>query len=210
MVEEISTTTRVSPDGVELPMELSVPSSPRRLVVFFPPWGRGLVSENDQYVAERVAEQGIATVRMNGLTETEKTIHENEVDWRLLTTRLLAMTDAALERDAFADLPLGYYGTSTGAAPALRGAYRNDRVDAVVTRGGRVDFAPRALDDLDAPVRLFVGSEDEPFLTINRRAHDRLADSDLQLLDGAGHSGLSDAHLNAVADGAVEWFDAAD
>ena len=54
---------------------------------------------------------------------------------------------------AVSDLPIGYFGASTGAAAALvAAADRPDLVHAVVSRGGRPDLANQALARVHAPL----------------------------------------------------------
>ena len=57
-----------------------------------------------------------------------------------------------------ADLPLGLFGASTGAAAALLAtAELRNRIAAVVSRGGRPDLAGSRLAEVVAPTLLVVG-----------------------------------------------------
>lgn len=209
MVEATETTASVSAGTIDLPVELFVPEEATELVVFSHGMGRGLDSDNNRRVAEGLRERGVASLRCEFLTDAELANDENQVDWPLLTGRLLAVTDWVRRTDRLREMDVGYFGVSVGAAPALRAAARRDDVACVVTRGGRIDLAPQAAAEVDVPVLLVVGSDDEPFLSINRRATDRLADCDLHVLDGAGHTDFTDAHLAELSERTADWVEAA-
>ncbi len=64
-----------------------------------------------------------------------------------------------------ADLPIGLFGASTGAAAALvAAAERPAIVAAVVSRGGRPDLGGAALPHVVAPTLLLVGGHDGPVI----------------------------------------------
>ena len=61
-----------------------------------------------------------------------------------------------------AELPVGYFGASTGAGAALCAAAElGDEIAAVVSRGGRPDLAAPRLPEVRAPVLMIVGGHDE-------------------------------------------------
>ena len=67
-----------------------------------------------------------------------------------------------------AELPIGYFGASTGAGAALAAAAAlGDQVCAVVSPGGRPDLAGPVLTDVRAAVLLIVGGQDELVLELN-------------------------------------------
>ena len=66
---------------------------------------------------------------------------------------------------------VGYFGTSTGAAAALRAATEpGTGIAAVVPRSGRPDLARPRLAAVTAPTLLIVGGHDDVVLDLNRRA----------------------------------------
>ena len=86
----------------------------------------------------------ITTVLADLLTPEEDKIQENRFNIDLLTDRLIRLTEKALEQFAFDELPIGFFGASTGAASALDAAvFLGDRIKAVVSRGGRPDLAKK-------------------------------------------------------------------
>lgn len=196
-------------DGVELEGALAVPEGAEGIVVFAHGSGSSRHSPRNTYVAETLQERGLATFLFDLLTEEEDRDRATRFDVSLLTERLLAAT-AWLERnESTAVSRIGYFGSSTGAAAALRAAAnRETGVDAVVSRGGRVDMASEVLDRVTAPTRLIVGGEDRAVLDLNRDALEALAgEADLVIVEGAGHLFEGPGELEAVAERAGEWFD---
>ena len=112
-----------------------------------------------------------------------------------------------------ADLKLGYFGASTGAAAALQASVRREDVKAMVSRGGRPDLAWDYLDRVEAPTLLIVGgSDDQAVLDLNRRALQRLnavgrgKDNKLVIVPGATHLFEEPGALEEVARMATDWF----
>ncbi|MHC4219238.1 MAG: dienelactone hydrolase family protein, partial [Planctomycetota bacterium] len=111
-------------------------------------------------------------------------------------------------RPEVADLPVGYFGSSTGAAAGLvAAADLGDAVAAVVSRGGRPDLAIPVIDRVTAPTLLLVGSLDIEVLAMNRSAQSHMsAECRLTVIDGAGHLFEEPGTLEAVAETAGAWF----
>lgn len=206
MAELKEPTLPVSPGTVELSTELAVPESAERLVVFSHPF-RGTDSPSDRRIAEGLQERGLATLRVDVLTDREGDLQENTTDWQLLASRLMAVTEWAREHEPTRGLEIGLFGTSAGAAPLLIAATNLDYVDKAVTRGGSVDQVPSALDRI-SNLLLIVGTDDEPFVSINKQAMDRLGDrGEICLLEGAGHTDFTDEQYGTICDRTAAWFD---
>jgi pimeloyl-ACP methyl ester carboxylesterase len=108
-----------------------------------------------------------------------------------------------------AGLPVGYFGASTGGAAALVAAAADpeQRVGAVVSRGGRPDLAGDALDRVRAPTLLIVGGSDELVLDLNRQAARRLSgEHRLEVVPGATHLFEEPGTLEQVGELAAGWF----
>lgn len=195
-------------DDVELRGTLEVPASAAGTVVFAHGSGSSRQSPRNNYVAEVLRDRGLGTLLFDLLTAEEDRFRENRFDIPLLTDRLLAVTEWLLERQDTADLPVGYFGASTGAAAALGAAVRAEAdVDAVVSRGGRVDLAETALEEVRAPTLFIVGGADTQVLERNLEAYDRLScQADLHVVDGAGHLFEGEGELEEVAEVAADWF----
>jgi len=198
-------------DDVELEGRLAVPPDATGLVVFAHGSGSSRHSPRNNFVAGVLRERGLGTFLFDLLTEREDRSRESRFDIDLLTDRLVATTAWLRDREATADLRVGYFGSSTGAAAALRAAARlGDDVEAVVSRGGRVDLASGSLDAVRAATLFVVGGADTQVLELNRAAYDRLpCEKELHVVPGAGHLFEGEADLEEVAAVAADWFAAA-
>lgn len=195
-------------DDVTLEGALAVPPDAAGIVVFAHGSGSSRTSPRNNFVAEVIRDRGLGTLLFDLLTAAEDRNRENRFDIDLLSARLDAATRWVWDREETADLSVGYFGSSTGAAAALRAAAAfGDRVDAVVSRGGRVDLAADSLSDVTAPTLLIVGGDDTDVLEVNREAlvhlHGR---ADLHVVKGAGHLFEGEDELAEVASVAAEWF----
>jgi dienelactone hydrolase len=130
-------------------------------------------------------------------------------DIGLLAARLVGATDWLSRVPTTANLSVGYFGASTGAAAALVAVgQRPDAVRAVVSRGGRPDLAGSALARVRAPTLLIVGGNDEPVIGLNRQAFAMLGTREKQvtIIPGASHLFEEPGTLEEVARLATDWF----
>ncbi|MFD1589073.1 dienelactone hydrolase family protein [Halorientalis brevis] len=196
-------------DGVTLPGHLTVPREATGIVAFAHGSGSSRHSPRNNYVADVLNDRGLATLLFDLLTEREDQARTSRFDVDLLTRRLLAATDWLRSQPRTSELPLGYFGSSTGAAAALRAAAaRPDDAGAVVSRGGRVDMAEAVLDEVRAPTLFIVGGADYNVLALNREALTRLTcEKDLEVVPNAGHLFEGEGELEHVADVAATWFE---
>ena len=123
--------------------------------------------------------------------------------------RLVAATDWLRDQETTRDLPIGYFGASTGAAAALvAAAERPDEVGAVVSRGGRPDLAGEALSRVVAPTLLVVGGLDTVVIGLNESAQARLrGTSELVVVEGATHLFEEPGTMAQVTRHAIAWFE---
>ena len=208
MAQPTDTTVSIPVDDIELEGMLDVPADTQGVVVFAHGSGSSRKSPRNNYVAEVIRDRGLGTLLFDLLTEAEDRNRENRFDIPLLTERLVAVTEWLRNRDETRDTDVGYFGSSTGAASALRAAaLLQDDVDAVVSRGGRVDMASELLDDVWAPTLFIVGGNDTQVLELNREARDRLTcENELHVVEGAGHLFEGEDELEEVANVAADWF----
>ncbi len=188
--------------------DLRVPPDARNLVIFAHGSGSGRNSPRNIFVAKKLGKQGIATLLFDLLTEQEDLTYANRFDIPLLTKRLVEVTEWVTDRPELRELPIGYFGASTGAASALQAAAKLGRkVHTVVSRGGRVDLASDVLGMVEAATLLIVGGNDFFTLTANREALAKLrCEKDLQVVKGATHLFEEPGALEKVADLAASWF----
>lgn len=195
--------------GVELEGSMAVPDGATAVVVFAHGSGSSRHSPRNAAVAASLQERGLATLLFDLLTEEEDRDRSARFDVSLLNDRLVAATEWLAGREGTAELSVGYFGSSTGAAAALRAAaIPGLDVGAVVSRGGRVDMASDVLERVRTPVLLVVGGEDRQVLALNREAAERLAcEKDVHVVEGAGHLFEGPGELEEVAEVAGEWFE---
>jgi putative phosphoribosyl transferase len=199
---------------VKLAGFLDVPAKAHGLVIFAHGSGSSRNSPRNQSVAHVLQSHGLATLLFDLLTEEEETLDRRTAQFRfnieLLADRLVGVTQWALQQRRTRELPIGYFGASTGAAAALVAAARlPDMVATVVSRGGRPDLADKSLSQVRASVLLLVGAEDAEVILLNREALHKLHSKDkrLVLIPGATHLFEEPGTLEQVARAATDWFD---
>jgi putative phosphoribosyl transferase len=199
-----------STSGREISLQgtLSVTPRAKGLVVFAHGSGSSRASPRNVQVADTLNAAGLATLLFDLLTDEEAFDRRNVFDVALLGRRLLAATAWLREAGEASDLPIAYFGASTGAAAALWAAAEpGAAVWAIVSRGGRPDLAGERLGLVTAPTLLIVGGEDRQVLTLNREAARLLvAEHDLSVVPGATHLFEEPGALEQVARLATEWF----
>ena len=199
-------------DPVTLEGELVVPAGASGLVVFAHGSGSGRFSPRNRFVAEVFRTAGLGTLLVDLLTEEEGEVDARTMALRFdvpaLAARLVSLVDWLQSRPQTRDLPVGLFGSSTGAGAALiAAAERPEAVAAVVSRGGRPDLAGEALGRVQAPTLLIVGGRDAPVLLLNRDARFLLGRSSrLEVIPGAGHLFEEPGALEQAARLAAEWF----
>jgi dienelactone hydrolase len=209
MVQNTEELVQIPVDGVSLEGKLAVPEGAPGVVVFAHGSGSSRHSPRNNYVADVIRDRGVGTLLFDLLTEREDQNRQNRFDIQLLTERLVAVTEWLWGQEPVGDTSVGYFGSSTGAGAALRAAARlGSDIDAVVSRGGRVDMAESALGDVTAPTLFVVGGADSEVLQLNRQAYDRLnCDRELHVVEGAGHLFEDEDELDEVAMVAADWFE---
>ncbi len=181
------------------------------IVLFAHGSGSSRFSKRNTYVAEFLRTAGFATLLFDLLTPAEEEVDERTAELRfdipLLTERLIVASRWVLDQPALRELPMGYFGASTGAAAALAAAAHLPQVAAVVSRGGRPDLAGPALPRVRAPTLLIVGGDDTEVLALNRRAQAELrCEVEVAIVPGATHLFEEPGTLEEVARLAGDWF----
>ncbi len=190
---------------------LVVPPGARGVVLFAHGSGSSRHSPRNRAVARSLQQVGLATLLIDLLTAQEDAIDERTAELRfdidLLAKRLIGATDWLEEDLSTQQLPVGYFGASTGAAAALVAAAQREKVAAVVSRGGRPDLAGPALRKVKAPTLLIVGGDDLPVIELNREAFSELkCEKKLEIVPGATHLFEEPGTLEQVAELARQWF----
>jgi len=210
---ELDRPVHVQAGDVLLAGNLGRPRQSQGVVLFAHGSGSSRHSPRNRFVAQVLREAGFATLLLDLLTSQEEVLDAHTAhlrfDINLLTERLVGATDWLGQNRDTADLPVGYFGASTGAAAALVAtAERPEVVSAVVSRGGRPDLAGSALELVQAPTLLIVGGADGPVIGLNEKSLQRLGAPHkwLSIVPGASHLFEEPGTLEEVARLAAEWF----
>lgn len=196
-------------DGVTLKGDLHIPTDSKGLVVFSHGSGSSRLSPRNRFVAGTLESNGFATLLFDLLTEEEDMDYNQRFDIDLLTKRLIAVTNWLRQQSDYSEFDIGFFGSSTGAASALKAAASlgNDIVKAVVSRGGRPDLAMDVLSNVESPTLLLVGGLDTQVIELNKKAYDRLeCEKELTIIPGASHLFEEEGKLEQVTRHANQWF----
>ncbi len=203
---------RVQAGDAALEGNLTVPPGAVGLVLFAHGSGSSRHSPRNRFVAQALQAAGLGTLLVDLLTREEEAIdlrtRHLRFDVPLLARRLAGAVDWLAAPPETADLPVGTFGASTGAAAALiTAAERPERVRAVVSRGGRPDLAGEFLPRVQAPTLLLVGGADAPVIPLNQEALRALrCPGELVLIPGATHLFEEPGTLEEVSRRAAGWF----
>lgn len=190
-----------------------VPRRARGLIVFAHGSGSGRYSPRNRAVSERLVAGGFATLLLDLVTPEELREEagcvEPAIDFVDLAGRVADATRWVTSEERTRNLPVGYFGASTGAAVALiAAATLTDRVGAVVSRGGRPDLVSAdVLQRVRAPTLFIVGERDDFVLARNREALAEITpEKRLEIVPHATHLFEEPGALEQVAALALRWF----
>jgi putative phosphoribosyl transferase len=197
---------KIKADSVQLDGILDIPEDVKGIVLFAHGSGSGRYSPRNQYVAGVLRAAGSGTMLFDLLTSGEAGDRSKVFDIVLLTQRLLSATEWIQQN--LKDLKIGNFGSSTGAAAALKASVETDsEIIALVSRGGRPDIVMPILERVKTPTLLIVGGNDFEVLRLNKLAYDRLqCEKELKIVSGATHLFEETGKLQEVADLAASWF----
>jgi pimeloyl-ACP methyl ester carboxylesterase len=182
------------------------------MVVFAHGSGSSRHSPRNRHVAAVLEQAGFGSLLMDLLSGDEEEVDRHTAryrfDVRLLAGRLIAATEWLRESGPAPDLPVGYFGASTGAAAAfIAAAERPAGIRAIVSRGGRPDLAMDHLPLVSAPSLLIVGELDREVIAMNQAALAQLrGEKELVIVPGASHLFEEPGALDEVARLAAAWF----
>lgn len=188
---------------------LSIPEDAIGLVIFAHGSGSSRLSPRNTHVAHQLNSRRLATLLFDLLTGREAAYRANVFDIPLLGSRVAEAVRWALDNEDTADLGIGLFGSSTGAAAALvAAAEAPEDVRAVVSRGGRPDLAGDYLPSVGAPTLLIVGGADYGVIELNEQALDLLTcEKRLEIIPGATHLFEEPGTLDQVVDLTANWFE---
>lgn len=196
-------------NGESLKGNLRLSEKSTGIILFAHGSGSSRFSIRNNYVASLLLEKGFSSLLFDLLTFEEGEVYENRFDIELLTNRLIKVTKWIQEFEETKHLPIGYFGSSTGAASALKAATKlNETIKAIVSRGGRPDLAFDDLKFVQTPTLLLVGGNDGEVIDLNLVSKTKIPGiCELKIIDGASHLFIEPGKLQAVAKETIEWFD---
>jgi dienelactone hydrolase len=191
--------------------DLTLPAQVEGLVIFAHGSGSSRHSPRNRFVAEQLNTAGLGTLLMDLLTQDEERVddvtRELRFDIGLLARRVAQVVRWAKNQPELAEVKIGLFGSSTGAAAALVAAADSSDVAAVVSRGGRPDLAGDALGRVTCPTLLIVGGFDDVVIGLNEDAKARMVcPAELVIVPGATHLFEEAGTLEQVAELASAWF----
>lgn len=201
-------------DATFLDGKLLIPQSPEGIIIFAHGSGSGRHSSRNQFVAEKLHEDGLATLLLDLLTPDEEELDNQtrklRFDIGLLSKRLISTINWITNNHDTKNLAVGLFGASTGAAAALVAAAElPNTVCAIVSRGGRPDLAGKdILKSVQAPTLLLVGGNDPQVVELNENALKDMTTEKkkITLIPGATHLFEEPGKLEQVARIASGWF----
>lgn len=187
---------------------LRIPQSAQGIVLFAHGSGSSRSSPRNNFVADILNHAGLATLLIDLLTKKEDEIYQTRFDIDLLADRLNAVVQWLKNQSNTKSLGLGIFGSSTGAAAALRVASeRGKEIQAVVSRGGGPDLAMDILETVTAPALFIVGGSDFGVIELNQEAFALLTcPKQFEIISNATHLFEEPGCLEEVATLAEEWF----
>ena len=208
---DVSEAVQISDAGKLLDGDLQRPPDAHGLIIFAHGSGSSRFSSRNRHVAASLNRGGFATLLLDLLTRDEERVDVRTAEYRFdiprLGRRVVAASDWARQRDTIRELPIGYFGASTGAAAALIAAAERPDARAVVSRGGRPDLTAEALPRVRTPTLLIVGGADLPVIEMNEDAMRRMeAPVELAIVPNATHLFEEPGALEEVERLALDWF----
>jgi dienelactone hydrolase len=212
-----------------------IPDNPIGMVVFAHGSGSGKESPRNKKIASIFNKMSLSTILIDLLTEDENEMDLraqkieykipglvlNKFNIRILTERLLTVTESLDNNKSLQVKNIGYFGSSTGAAATFLaasevktvdkdGEYENN-IKAIVSRGGRTDLITDTnfLKHMNIPSLFIVGSKDGQIIKINKKTMSEinpLTESKMEIIDGASHLFEEEGKIERVADIAGNWF----
>lgn len=194
---------------VSLEGQLTVFPKMKAIIIFAHGSGSSRKSPRNMQVASDLNSKGFGTLLFDLLTEEESVNRKNVFDIDFLSKRLVAVTNWLQHQNVAHNVPIGFFGASTGAAAALKASAllsEQENVYAIVSRGGRPDLAGDILYRIKVPTLLLVGGLDDGVIELNEEAHQKLEYSKLSIIKGATHLFEEPGTLEEVSQLAADWF----
>lgn len=208
----VERTVQVTADNVKLEGSLAIPADVRAVVIFAPGSDSNRFSPSNRYVADLLHENRFATLLFELLTPQEEEIelntHHLSSNVHFLARRISGASEWIAQQNQLRNLPIGYFGTHTGASAALLAAAQmQTQISAVVARGGQPALEPEVLAKICAPTLFVVGANDVTAIEHNQMVLEYLqCPKELAIVPGASSLFHEGGALEALAQLSLQWF----
>jgi len=181
----------------------------KKLVIFAHGSGSSRLSPRNIAVAKYFLTRKISSFLFDLLTEDEDKLYQKRFEINMITNRLIEVTRWLKNQKNTKKLEFGYFGSSTGAAAALKASIKlSEEIKAMVSRGGRPDLIILNLPKIKVPTLLIVGELDDEVLELNKKAYKSLGGiKKLEIVPGATHLFEEPGKIERVSKLAADWFD---
>ena len=204
----VQSEVKIPADGIVLKGDLVIPGEAECIILFSHGGVGGRFYNRNRIVANYLNENNVGTLLFDLLTPDEDIHVYSRLDIGLLTGRLIVATEWLKEQESAVACRLAYFGSSTGAAAALKAAGCLPWIAAVVNRGGRPDLVMDMLGEIESPTLLIVGSRDYEILKLNKQAYALMnCEKRLEVISGANHLFEEPGKMNEVANITCGWFE---
>lgn len=211
-------------DQTQISGSLIIPEKSTSVIIFAHGSGSTVTSYRNQVLAQFLNNNGFGTVLFDLLTEGEKQIDSkseniagkfpgitlNKFNIKLLTQRLISITEWVQKNYHTQNLDIGYFGASTGTAAALYAVTAFSNIKALVSRSGRSDLVDmKTLSDISCPCYFIVAEYDKKVFDFNKKTLHNLKnvrDKKIEIIQGASHLFEEQGKIEEVADLAAYWF----
>ena len=201
----------VSVNGITLTGIAQSPEQAKSVVLFAHGASGTRFSALNRFVADQLTIAGFATVLMDLLTPGERSLAQQrglKANIALIASRLICTIDWIKRDAALQQLPLGLFGSNTGATAALAVAIeRSVDIGAVVLSNAKPDLIKNYLPLVKAPTLLIAGDKDHAQLQWNRETLPALGEQyQAEAISGSTHDTGNKHILEQIAGHTTQWF----
>jgi hypothetical protein len=187
---------------------LTLSSQTKGLVLFVATCDDGKLSRIDRFVADRLRDVGLGTLRVEFADPEEHLPADKRLDFTFRQRRLMDVSTWVEKDPRTESLPLGYFAAGA-AVPTILRTVRSGRAKtgAIVCVDGWLELPEETPTQVPAPTLIILSGRNRDELELNQRAYDRLS-GDKQLVVIPEAPGLLDEpkSLKSVARLARDWF----
>lgn len=202
------TPVRISVPGATLEAVLCLPDRPAGLVLFV--HGRGGIRADGRsgLLAAELHKSGLGTLDFDLLTEAERAEPDYKFQVDPPSRRLGEVFRWVAQQANLGQLPIALLSCGTGTSAALAAAAApGNPVRAIVSCGGRPEFAGDATGAVTAPALFVVGGFDWAIIDLNEAAVNRMRSAArMEVVDKATNEFEEEGTLEAAGRLARDWF----